>query len=69
MSMNRAKLQISLSKGWHSFYYYILKRNTMKKLSVIAAMLMLLGASISSCSAGAHMGTKKHGVSVGTQAH
>ena len=41
----------------------------MKKYSLIVAMLVVLGASVSSCSAGAHVGTKKHGVSVGTQAH
>ncbi|MFC3827769.1 MULTISPECIES: hypothetical protein [Niastella] len=41
----------------------------MKKLSIIVAMLMVIGVSISSCSAGAHIGTKHHGVSAGAQAH
>lgn len=41
----------------------------MKKYSIIIAMVMLFGASISSCSAGAHIGTKHHQVSAGTQAH
>jgi hypothetical protein len=41
----------------------------MKKLSIIVAMVMLFGATISSCSAGAHIGTKKHQVSAGTQVH
>jgi hypothetical protein len=41
----------------------------MKKFSVIVAMLMLIGVSLSSCSAGAHIGTKHHGVSAGTKAH
>ncbi|WP_262493730.1 hypothetical protein [Niastella koreensis] len=41
----------------------------MKKLSIIGAILVLIGVSISSCSAGAHIGTKHHGVSAGTQAH
>jgi hypothetical protein len=41
----------------------------MKKYSLIVAMLMVLGASISSCSAGAHVGTKKHQVSADTQVH
>ena len=41
----------------------------MKKYSIIVAMIMLFAASISSCSAGAHIGTKKHQVSAGAQAH
>ncbi|HWJ92318.1 MAG TPA: hypothetical protein VNR87_14475 [Flavisolibacter sp.] len=41
----------------------------MKKYSLIVAMLMVLGASISSCSAGGHIGTKKHNVSAGAQVH
>ena len=41
----------------------------MKKYSLIVAMLMVLGVSISSCSAGAHVGTKHHQVSAGTQVH
>jgi len=32
-------------------------------------MLMAIGVAISSCSAGAHVGTKHHSVSAGTQAH
>lgn len=41
----------------------------MKKFSIIVAMLMVIGVSISSCSAGAHIGSKHHGVSAGAQAH
>ena len=41
----------------------------MKKFSVIVTMLLLVAASITSCSTGAHISTKKHGVSVGAQAH
>lgn len=41
----------------------------MKKFSIIVAMMMVFGAAISSCSAGAHIGTKHHQVSAGTQAH
>lgn len=41
----------------------------MKKFSIIVAMLMVMGISISSCSAGAHVGTKHHQVSAGTQVH
>lgn len=41
----------------------------MKKYSIIVAMLMVLAASVSSCSAGGHIGTKKHSVSAGAQAH
>ncbi len=41
----------------------------MKKYSLFVAMLMVIGASISSCSAGAHIGTKHHQVSAGTQVH
>ena len=41
----------------------------MKKFSIIVAMLMVMGVSISSCSAGAHVGTKHHQVSAGTQVH
>jgi hypothetical protein len=41
----------------------------MKKLSIIVAMVMLFGATISSCSAGGHIGTKKHQVSANTQVH
>jgi hypothetical protein len=51
----------------HRFYYYILKPYSMKKFTVIVAMIMIFGASISSCSAGAHVGTKKHQVSADTQ--
>ncbi|HEY6955419.1 MAG TPA: hypothetical protein VI385_09250 [Flavisolibacter sp.] len=39
----------------------------MKKYSIIVAMVMLFAASLSSCSAGAHVGTKHHQVSAGTQ--
>ena len=41
----------------------------MKKFSIIVAMLVAIGISISSCSAGAHIGTKHHGVSAGAKAH
>lgn len=41
----------------------------MKKYSIIVAMLMVFGVTISSCSAGAHIGTKHHQVSANTQAH
>lgn len=41
----------------------------MKKFSIIVAMLVMVGVSISSCSAGAHIGTKHHKVSAGAQAH
>jgi hypothetical protein len=50
------------------FYLYS-KTYYMKKLSIIVAMLVVIGVSISSCSAGAHIGTKHHGVSAGAQAH
>lgn len=30
---------------------------------------MAIGISVSSCSAGAHIGTKHHGVSAGAKAH
>ncbi|MGZ3820491.1 MAG: hypothetical protein ACXVBJ_06635 [Flavisolibacter sp.] len=39
----------------------------MKKFSIIVAMLMVFGVSFSSCSAGAHIGTKHHQASVGAQ--
>lgn len=32
-------------------------------------MVMAIAISISSCHAGAHIGTKHHGVSAGAQAH
>jgi len=41
----------------------------MKKYSIIVAMLMVMGISFSSCSAGAHVGTKHHKVSANTQVH
>jgi hypothetical protein len=41
----------------------------MKKFSVIVGMLMLIGVALSSCSAGAHIGTKHHKVSADTEAH
>ena len=41
----------------------------MKKYSIVVAMVMLFAASISSCSAGAHAGTKKHQVSANTSVH
>ena len=41
--------------------------NTMKKYSVILAVLMIMGVSFSSCHAGAKIGTKHHEVSAGAQ--
>ena len=41
----------------------------MKKYSVIVALLMIIGVSVSSCHAGAHIGTKHHEVGVGASAH
>ena len=37
----------------------------MKKYSIIVAMIMIFGISISSCSTSARVGTKHHAVSVG----
>jgi hypothetical protein len=37
----------------------------MKKYSIAVALLMLIGASVSSCSSSAKVGTKHHEVSVG----
>jgi hypothetical protein len=53
----------------HNFLFIYTKIYNMKKLSIIAAMLMVIGITISSCSAGAHIGTKHHKVSAGAQAH
>jgi hypothetical protein len=41
----------------------------MKKYSIIAALLLVFGISMSSCHASAKIGTKEHGVSAGTEAH
>lgn len=41
----------------------------MKKYSIIMAMLVVFGVSLSSCSAGGHIGTKHHKVSAGAQVH
>jgi len=38
----------------------------MKKLSIIVALFMVIGVSISSCSASARVGTKNHEVGAGT---
>ena len=38
----------------------------MKKYAVIAAMLMVIGISVSSCSASARVGTKNHEVGAST---
>jgi len=38
----------------------------MKKYSIIVAMLMVIGVSISSCSASARVGTKNHEVGAST---
>jgi hypothetical protein len=51
------------------FFIVYTKTYYMKKLSIIVAMLTVIGVTISSCSAGAHIGTKHHSVSAGTQAH
>jgi hypothetical protein len=51
------------------FFIIHTKTYDMKKFSIIVAMFILIGVSLSSCSAGAHIGTKHHGVSAGTQAH
>jgi len=51
------------------FYFYVPKHRIMKKISIVVAMLAVISAAISSCSAGAHVGTKHHSVSAGTQAH
>jgi len=40
----------------------------MKKYSIIVAMLMIIGVSVSSCHAGAKIGTKHHEVGVSGQA-
>jgi hypothetical protein len=41
----------------------------MKKNSIIIAILMMIGVVVSSCHAGAHIGTKHHDVGVGAHAH
>jgi hypothetical protein len=53
----------------HNFLFVYTKTYNMKKISIIVAMLMAIGVAISSCSAGAHIGTKHHGVSAGAKAH
>jgi hypothetical protein len=53
----------------HNFLFIYTKTYNMKRLSIIVAMLIVIGVSISSCSAGAHLGTKHHGVSAGAKAH
>jgi hypothetical protein len=50
---------------WHSFYNYIIKHNSMKKYSIIVAVLMILGVSVSSCHASGKIGTKHHEVGAG----
>jgi hypothetical protein len=47
------------------FITYIIKHNSMKKYSIIVAMLMLFGISISSCHTSGKIGTKHHEVGVG----
>jgi len=39
----------------------------MKKYTVFFALLMMIGVSVSSCHAGAHIGTKHH--EVGAETH
>jgi len=41
----------------------------MKKYSIIVALLMVIGVSISSCSASARVGTKHHEVEAVTHAN
>ena len=41
----------------------------MKKYSIIAALLLVLYGSITSCSASARVGTKHHEVGAGTEVH
>lgn len=41
----------------------------MKKYSIIVAMIMVIGMSISSCSTSARVATKHHQVSAGTSVH
>jgi len=41
----------------------------MKKSSIIVAILMMIGVAVSSCHAGAHIGTKHHDVGVGGHVH
>ncbi|HYJ62461.1 MAG TPA: hypothetical protein VEV62_01870 [Parafilimonas sp.] len=41
----------------------------MKKYSIIAALIMVIGVSMSSCSASARVGTKHHEVGAGTSVH
>ncbi len=38
----------------------------MKKYSIIVALIMVIGVSVSSCSASARVGTKHHEVGAGT---
>jgi hypothetical protein len=47
------------------FIIPLIKLNIMKKYSIIVAMLMLFGASISSCSTSGKIRTKHHEVGVG----
>jgi len=58
-------LNVPQNQQWHGFLFYlIIKHTTMKKYSMIVAMLMFIGVSVSSCSAGGKIGTKKHNVGV-----
>jgi hypothetical protein len=54
---------------WHGFFLHVKNIINMKKYSIILGMLMIIGASLSSCHAGAHIGTKHHEVGVGASAH
>jgi hypothetical protein len=47
------------------FYYYIININIMKKYSIIVAMLMIIGVSVSACHASGKIGTKHHEVGAG----
>jgi len=41
----------------------------MKRYSIIVAAFMVIAVAVSSCHAGAHIGTKHHDVGVGAHAH
>jgi hypothetical protein len=47
------------------FYNEQLKINNMKKYSIFVALLMIIGVSLSSCSASGKVGTKHHEVGAG----
>jgi hypothetical protein len=69
LTIQRVTATMTTQAGRARFFIMYAKTYNMKKLSIIVAMLIAIGVSISSCSAGAHVGTKHHGVSAGAQAH